>query len=94
MINRQVAIPEKIYLAILSLLSTGQVQHDDVHIDFSAVQNISISNGVASFTPSPKIVLKIGFVTLQTTLSSVSVKNDGILVEVDNSPINIELKPL
>ena len=91
--NYPVKVDVAYYQMLQSLLSKGIVEYDGKTIDFSPVQHISIANGTAKFSPPAKITLKYGLVQLKTTLSAMTVQPGGIKIEIDNSPIDMELQP-
>lgn len=91
--NYPVKVDSAFYSMLQSLLSSGIVEYDGKKIDFSPVQNISIANGVAKFSPPAKVTLKYGLIWVKTTLSAMTVQPGGIKIEIDNSPIDMELKP-
>jgi hypothetical protein len=91
--NYPVKIDSSVYRMLQGFLSSGVVEYDGKTIDFSPVQHISIANGTAKFSPPAKVSLKYGLVTIKTTLSAMTVQPGGIKIEVDHSPIDMELKP-
>ena len=91
--NYPIEIPPAVYEALCTLLQHGTVDRNGNTVDFSPVQQITISNGTATFSPPAKLTAKFGFINIRTTISSVAVKGAGIKLEVDNSPIDIEVRP-
>ena len=91
--NYPVKIDSAFYSMLQSLLNEGVVEYDGKKIDFSPVQNISIKNGVAKFSPPAKITINYGPVQIKTTLSAMTARVGGIKIEVDNSFIDMELRP-
>jgi len=91
--NYPVNIPANVYNLLQSLLNSGVIEQDGKKIDFSPVQNITIRNGVMTFSPPPKVSATVGPVALRTTVSSLTAQAGGIKIEVDNSPVNVEIRP-
>jgi hypothetical protein len=91
--NYPITIPDAIYRLLSSLLETGKLEQNGIALDFSSVQNIRINSGVMTFNPPPKLTVNVGPVKIRTTVSSMTAQGDGIKLEVDNSPVNIEIKP-
>jgi hypothetical protein len=91
--NYPVKIDSAFYGMLQSLLNAGVVEYDGKKIDFSPVQNISITNGMAKFSPPAKITINYGPVQIKTTLSAMTARAGGIKIEVDNSFIDMELRP-
>ena len=91
-----VEIDPKVFAIISKLLATGKYEKDGKAIDLSPVQNIRITDGVMEFDPPAKISAKFGFMKINTTLSSLTLNEAGedkIRIEVDNSPVDLELRP-
>jgi hypothetical protein len=88
-----VAVPASVYRLLDSLLKTGTLEQSGVTLDFSGVQTITIADGKMSFNPPPKVSATMAGVAIRTTVSSLTAGTDGIKVEVDNSPINVEIQP-
>lgn len=91
-----VEINSDLFAIISTLLATGKYEKDGKSIDLSPVQRISVNDGVLTFSPPAKISAKLGPVKLHTTLSSLTLnKSDrqSIRIEVDNSPVDLELRP-
>ena len=86
MFNYPIEIPEKLHEAVTKLLETGCV-------DFSRLQKITIIGGIMKFEPPVKIKLKVGPMSVQTTISSIKNIGNGLKVEIDNSPVDVLLKP-
>ncbi len=82
-----------IYELLRGLLNNGIVTQDGKTLDVSPVQEITIRDGVMTFNPPAKIVADYGLVKIQTTVSSLTAKPSGIHIQIDNSPIDLELKP-
>jgi len=92
-INYPIRMEPQVYEMLHSLISCGTVTLDGKAIDFTPVQQIAISNGVMTFTPPARITADVGPISLRTTISSLTVRAGGIKIEVDNSPIDLELRP-
>ena len=88
-----VPVPASVYRLLDSLLKTGTLEQSGVLLDFSGVQTITIANGKMSFNPPPKVATTVAGVSIRTTVSSLTAGTDGIKVEIDNSPINVEIQP-
>ena len=91
--NYSIKIDPKIYKQIRDLLQTGVVTHEGHSLDFSSVQSVSLRNGAMTFSPPPKITAAVGPIKLRTTISSLELRPNGVFVEIDNSPINVEFGP-
>lgn len=91
-----IEIDPDVFAIISTLLDTGKYEKDGKSIDFSPVQNIRIADGKMEFDPPAKISAKFGFIKVNTTLSSLALNEAGqqkIRIEVDNSPVDLELRP-
>lgn len=93
MFNYPVEIPEKLHEILTQLLETGCIDFDGKSVDFSRLQKMTIVGGVLRFDPPLQIKLKVGPMTIQTTISSVKNVGKGLKVEIDNSPVDVLLKP-
>lgn len=85
-----------VFAIISTLLATGKYAKDGKSVDLSPVQSINIDKGVMSFNPPAKISASFGPFKINTTLSSLTLNaadNQKIRVEVDNSPVDLELRP-
>ena len=88
-----VPIPASVYRLLDSLLKTGTLEQSGVLLDFSGVQTITIANGKMSFNPPPKVATTVAGVAIRTTVSSLTAGTDGVKVEIDNAPVNVEIQP-
>lgn len=88
-----VAIPASVYRILDSLLKTGTLEQSGVTLDFSKVQTIRIAQGVMTFDPPPAVSATLGGVAIRTTVSSLTAGTGGIKIEIDNSPVNVEVRP-
>jgi hypothetical protein len=93
MFNYPIEIPEKLHEAVTKLLETGCVNFDGKSVDFSRLQKITIIGGIMKFEPPVKIKLKVGPMSVQTTISTIKNIGNGLKVEIDNSPVDVLLKP-
>lgn len=93
MFNYPIEIPEKLHEAITKLLETGCVNFDGKSVDFSRLQKVTIVGGILRFEPPVKIKLKAGPIAVQTTISSIKNVGNGLKIEIDNSPVDVILKP-
>jgi hypothetical protein len=91
--NHTVKVPPELYNSISDILSRGIIEKDGTVLDFSPVQDIHIENGMATFSPPASLSVRIGLINIKTTIPYVKVINDGIQMEVSNSPINIKVIP-
>ena len=81
---------------LAALLSTGKAEKDGKSIDFSPVQTMTLKDNKLLLDPPAKVSAKFGPLRLRTTLSAVTLNESGeqsIEIELDNSPVDIELKP-
>lgn len=93
-LNHVEKVDPEVYRILRSLLLTGKVEKDGMLADFSPVQNITIGNGLMQFDPPLVVSGKFGPVRLKSTVSEISAKAAAsILVDIDSSPINVEIKP-
>jgi hypothetical protein len=91
--NYPLKIDPVLYNLLRDLLTTGVVEHDGKRIDFSPVQTITIADGTATLEPPAKVTIKYGLMRIKTTLSTMTAKPDGIKIEIDNSPVDMEIRP-
>lgn len=93
-LNHVEKIDPELYRMLRSLLGTGKIEKGGKLIDFSSVQNITIGNGLMQFDPPLKVSGKFGPVRINTTVSEINAQaTNCILVDIDLSPINVEIKP-
>ena len=81
---------------LAALLSTGKAEKDGKSIDFSPVQTMTLKDNKLLLDPPAKVSAKFGPLRLRTTLSAVTLNESGeqsIEIELDKSPVDIELKP-
>lgn len=90
--NHVEVIPAEIYDALTALLKDGKVEKDGKLIDFSPVQTITISNGKVTLNPPARISAKIGMLRINTTISEIRKTGTGIKVDINNSPLDVELR--
>ena len=94
MLDHVEKIDPDLYRMIESLLKTGKIEKDGKLIDFSAVQTISIRGGKATFNPPLKVSGKFGPIRINTTITEITAKADSsIFVDIDSSPLNVEIRP-
>lgn len=93
MINAPIKIPKLVYELLQSLLNTGKIEYEGKIIDFSPVQTITIKDKVLTFDPPPKVQVSVLGINIKTTVSSLTARATGVHVEIDNSPVDLELKP-
>jgi len=93
LIKYPIKMEPTLYELLRGLLLNGIVTQDGKTLDVSPVQEITIRDGVMTFNPPAKIIADCGLVKIQTTVSTLTAKSSGIRIEVDNSPIDLELKP-
>lgn len=92
--NYPIEIPESLFAAIKELLETGKVSSDNYSVDFTKLQNVNLAeSNMLVFDPPVVVSVKLGMLNLRTTVSSLTAVASGIKIEVDNSPVNLELKP-
>lgn len=91
---RSLEINSQLYANLRDLLSTGCVTVGDLTVDFSELQQIRLNAHKAVFNPPIKVQYKgpLG-VRLTTTITQVTLRPNAIRIEVDNSPIDMELLP-
>lgn len=90
--NKRVSVPPEAYELLRGFLQKGIIKYDGKSIDFSPVQDVQISNGVITFNPPAKVTLPLGVLTIRTTVSRLTLRSSGIKVEIDNSPIDLEIQ--
>jgi len=93
MIDVPIRIPKLVHDMLQSLLRTGKIEYEGKIIDLSPVQTITIKDKVLTFSPPAKVQATIMGVNIKTTLSSITAKDSGVHIEIDNSPVDLELKP-
>ncbi len=94
--DRSINIDENVFALLADLLATGKAEKDGKSIDLSPVQTITISANKLILDPPAKVSAKVGPIRLKTTLSSIvlhDAKEKRIELQLDRSPIDIELKP-
>jgi hypothetical protein len=93
LIKYPITVDPEFYAMLKSLLAQGIVSNDGKIVDFSEVQNIKIEGGTMTFNPPAKISADFGLVKIRTTVSSLKVQKNGIKIDINNSPVNLELRP-
>jgi hypothetical protein len=93
MMKYPISIDPQVYEMLRNLLTKGLVTQDGKSVDFSKVQRIDISNGSMKFNPPATIAADFGPIKLRTTVSSLTVRDSGVRIEIDNSPLDLELRP-
>lgn len=90
--NHVEVIPPEVYDALSALLKDGKIEKDGKLIDFSPVQTITIREGKIILNPPARISAKIGMLRVNTTISEIRKTGTGIKVDINNSPIDVELR--
>ena len=93
MLKIPIDIPPEIYELIKTFLETGVVEKDGKIVDFSPVQTVTIAEGGVTFDPPAKVAAKVGPVNIKTTITTIRVKKGGIKIDIDNSPVDVEVRP-
>lgn len=93
MMDYKIDIPEKYFNMAKDMLEKGKIDYEGNTIDFSGVSNIKIADGELVFSPPVKIFAKIGPIRLKTTITKIESKGSGIQIGIDNSPVDLELRP-
>lgn len=93
MMDIPVKIDSKLYVFLRDLLATGKASHNDIHVDMTSTQKITISSDKLLFDPPVKIKVNKGIFRVSTTVTSVKNVRNGIHINVDNSPVDIEVRP-
>lgn len=87
-------IDPDLYRMLESLLKTGKVERNGKLLDLSPVQTITIQDGLVKFDPPLRVAGKFGSIRVNTTITEVRAKADSsIFVDIDSSPINLEIHP-
>lgn len=86
-------IPAETYELIQNFLETGVIRKEGNVVDFSPVQEVRISDGKVTFNPPANVSINVGPISVKTTLTTLRVKPGGIKVNIDNSPIDVEVRP-
>ncbi len=93
MLDREINISPVLFKVLSSLLSTGKIEHEENLLDLSPVQTITISKGKVTLDPPAKVSAKIAGIRILTTISEITKSGSGINININNSPIDLELKP-
>lgn len=92
--TKSITVPKAVFDPLQAFLKTGKVEKDGWKIDFSEIQNVKVSSGKSTFSPPAKISGKVGFVSVGTTITEIrATANDSIVIDIDTSPIDLEIKP-
>lgn len=91
--NHLITMDPKVYNLLRSLLSRGIVELNGNTLDFTSVQKISIADGCLTFDPPVQLTADLGLINAKTAIPSLTVLSGGIKVEINNSPIDLELRP-
>lgn len=91
---RSLEINSQLYAGLRALLSTGCVTIGDLTVDFSTLQQLRLNANRASFNPPVRVEYKgpLG-IRVATTITHITLRPHAIRIEVDNSPIDMELLP-
>jgi hypothetical protein len=93
MLDVPVKIPKETYDLIVQLLKTGRVDFENKYVDISGLQQLTVQQGVLQFHPPIKVGVKVGPITIKTTIPFVKVRGSSLEVEIENSPIDIKILP-
>ena len=74
-------------------METGVVEKDGRTVDFSPVQTVTIKGGRIVLDPPAKVAAKFGPLDIKTTITNIQVRRGGIKVDIDSSPIDVEVRP-
>lgn len=86
-------IPKEQYEFIRSLLETGKAENETLIVDMSELQSVTVNDGKVTFSPPINLTLKTGVLNLTTTLTHILNKKNGILFNINNSPIDLKVIP-
>ena len=93
MLKVPIEVPPEIYELIKVFMETGVVEQDGKSVDFSTVQTITITDGRVTLDPPAKVAAKVGPMNIKTTITTMKVRKGGIKINIDNSPIDVEVRP-
>ena len=93
MMDIPVNIDPKLYTFLRDLLASGKASHNGIDVDMTGTQKITISGDRLLFDPPVKVKVNKGIFRVSTTVTSVKNAKSGIHINVDNSPVDIEVRP-
>jgi len=93
MLKVPIEIPPEIYELLKTFMETGVVEKDGRTVDFSPVQTVTIKDGRIILDPPAKVAAKVGPLNIKTTITNIQVRRGGIKVDIDSSPIDVEVRP-
>lgn len=93
MMDVPVKIDPQLYAFLRDLLSNGKASHNGIAVDMTDTQKMTFSGNKLMFDPPIKLQVKRGIFKVATTVTSVQNIKSGIHINVDNSPVDIEVRP-
>lgn len=93
MLDIPVKIDPQLYAFLRDLLNNGKASHNGIDVDMTDTQKMTLDSDKLVFNPPIKIRVKRGIFRVATTVTSVQNTRSGIHVNVDNSPVDIEVRP-
>lgn len=93
MLDIPVKIDPQLYAFLRDLLTNGKASHDGISVDMTAAQKITFNGDKLLFNPPIVISIKKGIFRVVTTVTSIQNTKSGIHINVDNSPVDIEVRP-
>lgn len=93
MMDIPVKIDPQLYAFFRDLLTNGKASHNGIDVDMTDTQKMTFSGDRLLFNPPIKIKVKRGIFRVATTVTSVQNTRSGIHINVDNSPVDIEVRP-
>ena len=91
LLDKSLPIDRELHETVFALLETGRFEKDDLVIDGTELQTITLDNGKLEFSPP----LRVKWRFISTTVTDVSLNTDenSIFIDIDSSPIDVNVVP-
>ena len=92
----RLSLPEELLTPLITVLQGKPLLKDNWSLDLSGVQQVTVGDGKAWLSPPAKIKYDgPGLLNIGTTVSVISVQEDGktLLIDIDRSPIDVKVIP-
>jgi len=91
LLDREFYVDPEIHSILTGLIETGQYSDGDILIDASPVQTVEVADGKVIF--NPPVIVQWKFISTTVTEIQAGVGGSSIFVDIDNSPVDINVLP-
>lgn len=93
MFDKVINVTPELFANLESCISSGVWNFGSGKLDLSPVQTIRLFKGKITFDPPAKVSAVIGDIRINTTITEIVRGSGRIKVDINNSPINLEIRP-